>query len=45
VRISGPVTEGKLVRGYEGLDVGDHVKVELTHTDVARGFIDFVKTQ
>jgi exoribonuclease-2 len=41
VRISGPTTEGKVVHGFEGLDVGDHVRVELVHTDVARGFIDF----
>jgi VacB/RNase II family 3'-5' exoribonuclease len=45
VRISGPVTEGKLVQGFDGLDVGDHVKVKLIHTDAARGFIDFVKAQ
>ena len=42
VRISAPMTEGKVVRGFEGLDVGDRVRVELVHTDVARGFIDFV---
>jgi len=41
VRISGPTTEGRVVRGSEGLDVGDRVRVELVHTDVARGFIDF----
>ena len=41
VRISGPTAEGKVVRGAEGLDVGDHVHVKLVHTDVARGFIDF----
>jgi VacB/RNase II family 3'-5' exoribonuclease len=41
VRISGPVAEGRVVRGFEGLDVGDRVSVELVHTDVARGFIDF----
>ena len=41
VRISAPTAEGKVVRGYEGLDVGDHVDVKLVHTDVARGFIDF----
>jgi len=41
VRISGPTTEGRVVRGFEGLDVGDRVHVELVHTDVARGFIDF----
>jgi exoribonuclease-2 len=41
VRISGPTAEGRVVRGFEGLDVGDRVRVELIHTDVARGFIDF----
>jgi exoribonuclease-2 len=41
VRISGPPAEGKVVRGFEGLDVGDRVRVKLVHTDVARGFIDF----
>jgi exoribonuclease-2 len=41
VRISRPTTEGKIVRGFEGLDVGDHVSITLVHTDVARGFIDF----
>jgi exoribonuclease-2 len=43
VRISGPTTEGKLVRGFNGLDVGDHVKVELIRTDAAHGFIDFAR--
>jgi exoribonuclease-2 len=43
VRISGPTTEGKLVKGFKGLDVGDHVQVVLLHTDVARGFIDFAR--
>jgi exoribonuclease-2 len=33
--------EGKLIRGFEGLDVGDRVRVELIGTDVERGFIDF----
>ena len=41
VRISRPTTEGRVVRRFEGLDVGDHVRVELVHADVARGFIDF----
>ena len=41
VRISGPTTEGRVVRGFEGLDVGDQVSVELVRTDVERGFIDF----
>ena len=41
VRISGPIAEGRVIRGFEGLDVGDRVRVELVHTDVTRGFIDF----
>ena len=41
VRISGPTAEGRVVRGFEGLDVGDRVRVKLVHTDVARGFVDF----
>jgi exoribonuclease-2 len=45
VRISGPSAEGRVVRGFEGLDVGDHVAVQLVHTDVARGFIDFAATR
>ena len=43
VRILRPAVEGRLVRGVEGLDVGDHVKVELVATDVERGFIDFAR--
>jgi exoribonuclease-2 len=41
VRIRRPPVEGRLEHGYEGLDVGDHVRVKLVHTDPARGFIDF----
>jgi exoribonuclease-2 len=44
VRISAPAVEGKVVRGFQGLDVGDSVRVKLIHTDAARGFIDFVRT-
>jgi exoribonuclease-2 len=41
VRILHPATEGRIVRGFQGLDVGDRTRVELVHTDVERGFIDF----
>jgi VacB/RNase II family 3'-5' exoribonuclease len=41
VRIARPAVEGKVVRGFLGLDVGDRVRVMLVHTDVERGFIDF----
>jgi VacB/RNase II family 3'-5' exoribonuclease len=43
VRISHPLAEGRVVRGFAGLDVGDTVRVQLTHTDVERGFIDFAR--
>jgi VacB/RNase II family 3'-5' exoribonuclease len=43
VRILKPSVEGRVVRGFEGLDVGDHVEVELVATDVERGFIDFAR--
>jgi len=41
VRVSQPVAEGRVVRGFEGLDVGDKLRVRLASVDVARGFIDF----
>ena len=42
VRLLKPPVEGKLVRGQEGADVGDQVKVQLVSVNVERGFIDFV---
>jgi exoribonuclease-2 len=45
VRIEHPSVEGRLVRGFDGIDVGDHIRVELVHTDVERGFIDFVRAR
>jgi exoribonuclease-2 len=45
VRVSTPPIEGRVMRGDRGLDVGDHVRVELTGVDVERGFIDFVATR
>ncbi len=41
VRIKNPCVEGKVMKGYEGVDVGDHVKVKLYYVDVPNGFIDF----
>jgi exoribonuclease-2 len=43
VRITHPVAEGKVVRGAQGLDVGDRVQVELVGTDVEKGFVDFAR--
>ena len=45
VRITEPVAEGRVIRGFEGLDVGHRVRVELVHTDAARGFIDFARAK
>ena len=44
VRVFAPPVEGKLVQGWEGLEVGDRVRVKLIGTDVERGFIDFVRS-
>ena len=41
VRVVDPPIEGKVVSGERGLDVGDRVRVQLTHVDVEKGFIDF----
>jgi ribonuclease R len=43
VRILRPPVEGKVERGWEGLDVGDRVRVQLIGTDARRGFIDFAR--
>ncbi len=43
VRIFQPPVEGKLVHGWEDLEVGDRLRVKLISTDVERGFIDFVR--
>jgi exoribonuclease-2 len=43
VRIAHPAAEGKIVRGAEGLGVGDRVQVELVHTDFEHGYVDFAR--
>ena len=43
VRLFRPPVEGRLDRGFEGVDVGDRIRVRLIHTDVQRGFIDFAR--
>ncbi len=43
VRLLDPPVEGRLVHGFEGIDVGHRVRVQLTHTDVEQGFIDFTR--
>jgi len=41
VRLLTMPVEGKLVDGFEGMDVGHRIRVQLTSLDVQRGFIDF----
>ena len=41
VRLLTVPVEGKVVDGFEGLDVGERVRVRLTSVDVQQGFIDF----
>ena len=43
VRIERPAVEGRLTHGFEGADVGDHIRVRLLHTNAERGFIDFAR--
>jgi ribonuclease R len=45
VRILNPPIEGRLLKGFQGVDVGDRLKVRLVHTDVDKGFIDFEKVK
>ncbi len=42
-RIFRPPAEGKVVHGFDGLEVGDKLSVKLISTDFERGFIDFVR--
>ncbi len=43
VRLLNMPVEGKLIHGFEGLDVGDRLRVQLISINVERGFIDFKK--
>jgi exoribonuclease-2 len=43
VRLLNVPVEGRLVHGFEGIDVGDRIRVQLIFTDVERGYIDFRK--
>jgi exoribonuclease-2 len=42
-RLVQPPAEGRIVRGEQGLDVGDHLRVTLIATVPERGFIDFAR--
>ncbi|HEX9107206.1 MAG TPA: RNB domain-containing ribonuclease, partial [Longimicrobiales bacterium] len=43
VRILHPPVEGRLDGAPKGLDVGNRLHVQLVHTDVQKGYIDFKK--
>jgi VacB/RNase II family 3'-5' exoribonuclease len=43
VRVANPPVEGRLLHGFEGLDVGHRLRVKLVSTNVEQGFIDFEK--
>lgn len=43
VRLTNPPVEGKLVKGTQGVDVGDRIIVKLIHVDIVAGFIDFIR--
>jgi exoribonuclease-2 len=42
-RLLRPPADGRIVRGWQGLDVGDRVRVRLLSTNPERGFIDFAR--
>ena len=43
VRLLNIPVEGKLVHGFEGIDVGDRIRVQLINVEIEKGFIDFQK--
>jgi len=40
-RTLAPPVEGRIIRGFKGLEVGQAIRVRLLSADVTRGFIDF----
>ena len=45
VRLLNPAVEGRLEIGFEGMEVGNQLRVQLVSTNVERGFIDFKKVK
>jgi hypothetical protein len=43
VRLLCPPIEGRLESGFEGMDVGHRLRVQLVSTNVERGYIDFTR--
>jgi len=44
VRLTNMPVEGKLVQGFERVDVGNRLHVQLVGVDVEKGFIDFKRS-
>ncbi len=45
VRLFHPPIEGRLEVGFEGVEVGNRLRVQLLSTDVERGYIDFKRVK
>jgi VacB/RNase II family 3'-5' exoribonuclease len=45
IRLFQPHVEGKLVKGYNGLKVGQRLKARLIHVNAEEGFIDFERVE
>ena len=45
VRLFHPPIEGRLESGFEGMDVGHELRVQLVRTNVERGYIDFKRVE
>jgi exoribonuclease R len=45
IRLFNPHVEGKLVKGFSGLKVGQKLKARLVHVNAEEGFIDFERVE
>ncbi|MBA3238793.1 MAG: RNB domain-containing ribonuclease [Parachlamydiaceae bacterium] len=43
VRLTNPPIDGKLIKGIQGVDVGDRIIVRLMRVDIVQGYIDFAR--
>jgi len=44
-RLLDPPIEGRVVHGFQGIDVGEKIRVQLVRTDVEQGFIDLRRVE
>ncbi len=45
IRLRDLPVEGRLARGFQGADVGDHIEAKLVSVDVERGYLDFERVR